>query len=627
MSTVSMQPSISEVVPELDKKIDHAHFQSGKPQESLVLQLYGIKSPSQDLTERLNHVVLFKLDDAVLESMCSLYARNQRLRLYPADVTFLQPLITEPSHILSLPLPSWATSVEAVVFYFLQNFSALTLRPNYTSPDHRDHFQVPLELQNAYLSETCDSSHEIHQDHLFLYIRPHHKGRGMGVVSISLVSPEGRVITPLPGIVEPSSQLPKLDNSGIEGLKCVITEIESEVKGHYNIRLHVWEKGNFGLNEFMDKVLLCFKHSLVDYIMELHLLPLPVATPLRDEGDREVSPYILLDYNERRDSLNDELETVVEEGATVLPPSRKVSRESHRGPVDTRRESNESRRGSNESRRGSNDTKTKPSSRRSSDDTTGPSRKASTSSRKASTDSRKPSVDVRLERTLEMESLHVGSVSPQKSRAFTERIIDKIHDAIEGSNGGEKETEASRMATHYGNKGVLSQTYEKLIPQHLSAAARLKALSVKHYPYSVLGTYSAQAFLTHAMAALKQLSPDLTVNVFASAPNGQLVHFDPPQDWTKIERHVDTRLRDLRYILIGRNLFQFRESLFPDARTPRPWLDKASNLPLQLYQPLDCLKASKSLPVPLQHMPIAAEAFVPRQRLVVAMVTSNKVCI
>ncbi len=415
-----MQPSLSEVAaPELEKKVaDHTHFLSGKPQESLVLQLYGIQRPSHDFTERLNHVVQFKLDDAVLEAMCSLYARNQRLRLYPADIAFLQPSISEPSHILSLPLPNWATSVEALTFYFLQNFSARTLRPNYTSPDHKDHFQVPLELQNAYLVETCDDSHDIHQDHLFLYIRPHQKGRGIGVVSVSLVSPEGRFITPLPGVVEANAHFLDLHDSRTEELNCTITEIESEVKGQYNIRLHVWEKGNIGLVEFMDKALLCFKHSLMDYIIELRLLALPVATPLREKGEREVSPYVVIDYSERRDSLNDELETVVEEGATVAPPSRKISRDSRRGG-EIRRGSNESRRGSNESRRGSNDSRrgsadsrtTKAGSRRTSEDTE-PSRKNSSSD----TAMRKVSTEVRADHTLDMESLHPPTDSPRRAQ-------------------------------------------------------------------------------------------------------------------------------------------------------------------------------------------------------------------
>ncbi len=215
-------------------------------------------------------------------------------------------------------------------------------------------------------------------------------------------------------------------------------------------------------------------------------------------------------------------------------------------------------------------------------------------------------------------------------QAFTERIIEKIQEAaIDGTSIGsaveDGQAEGNRRAAHYGNQGMLSQAYKESIPSHLAMAAQLKALSVRHLPFPVLGVHSARAMLTQIAAALKQQAPDLTVNIFSSTSPGQLVHFNPPQDWTKIERHVDTKLRDLHCILIGRNLTQFHECLYPEARVPRPWLDQATKLPLQLFQPLDPLKASKNLPVPLQHMPIAAEAFVPRQRLVVAMVTSNKV--
>ncbi len=200
-----------------------------------------------------------------------------------------------------------------------------------------------------------------------------------------------------------------------------------------------------------------------------------------------------------------------------------------------------------------------------------------------------------------------------------------MHNQTTTSSKDEGEAEANRQAAHYGNQGILSHAYEELLPSHLSMASQLKAFSVKHFPYPILGSHSARGVLTQIVATLKQQAPDLTINVFSSTPRGQLVRFDPPQDWTKIERHVDTKLRNLRCILIGRNLAQFRECLFPEARHPRPWLDQTTKLPLQLFQPLDPLKASKNLPVPLQHMPIAAEAFVPRQRLVFAMVTSSKV--
>ena len=55
MSSYSMQQSVSEFqVPELERQmtgssLDLSLFQSGKPQESIVLQLYGITKPTPEL--------------------------------------------------------------------------------------------------------------------------------------------------------------------------------------------------------------------------------------------------------------------------------------------------------------------------------------------------------------------------------------------------------------------------------------------------------------------------------------------------------------------------------------------------------------------------------------------------
>jgi len=158
---------VSEI-PELDRRattssLELPSSQSGWPQESLVLQLYGIAKPSLSFLTRLSHIVNMKLDDATLEVMCALYARNQKLSLYPVDVQFLQPSQSEVSHVMNIPIPPWISMVDAFLFYLLQTLSAMALRPRYTSTDTRDHFCVAHPLHNAYVNSGLPQ--ELHQDH------------------------------------------------------------------------------------------------------------------------------------------------------------------------------------------------------------------------------------------------------------------------------------------------------------------------------------------------------------------------------------------------------------------------------------------------------------------------------
>ena len=456
-------------------------------------------------------------------------------------------------------------------------------------------------------------------------------------------------MTPIPGVVFPADDICPLDleNSGMEELNCPITEIQTEVKGQYSIKLHIWEKGNIGLTEFMQKIIFCFKHTLADYILELYLLPQPVATPLNGGRDSQVSPYVLVEFptgvgeQSRRESFatQDELETVVEEGGkhTAVSHSRKISR---RGSVDTTRRGSgdTSRRGSNE-QTGEDKQSITSSSRRSSDDvpSSGPSRKTSTAN-----DSRKTSTanDSKVfERTLEMETIIAPSKPEgQRTRTFTEVIMNEIEEAMQVDEEGgvswvdnerlrrEKEFEEGiKLQAHFGNNGRLEKVYEKIIPEHLSSAIALKSLSVKHKTFPVLGSYSAKVFLSQTVAILHKQSPDLAVNAFTTTTSGQFVYFEPQENWTKVERHLDSKVRDTCFILIGRNLAQFEESLNPASRSTKPWLDQQTKQPLQLLQPLDCRKVTVGTHVPLQHMPIAMDSFVPRQRLVVVKVTCQQV--
>lgn len=609
-----MQQSVSELqVPEFERQttsssLDLSLFQSGKPQESIVLQLYGITKPTPELKERLVFMIQSKLDDAVLEMMCGLYARNQQLKLHPADVQFLQPSHSHnnPTHILSISIPDWVDEVGALFFYFLQCLTSLALRPKYFSSDERDHFQVLEKLHNVYLVADAQGGNlfkENLQDHIFLYVRPPTKGRGMAVVSVTLNDSDSKVMVPQPGIIQPQNSPYPLDfdsNVRLEAqLECsVIESSEIATNSGYSLQFQIWEKGNIGLSEFSYHLSNCFKQALFDYLFELYLLSQPIAKPLSDSFDARdysISPFVLVDV----------------ESPGMRTPAESMSN------LSSRRESEE----------------LKPPSQ----GVSAPgSRKVSTSSRRASDD--KLSVG-------KGSSFDKDDGAPVKrSRTYTEQIILEIEDAvqsIEDKDGKsmwmEKERKRRRTEerdtiihdAELGNSGMLRKAYHSSIPQHLAGAFRLHSACVKFHSFSLVGNYSAQVFLSQTALALETLCPDFTVNCFQSIgvdDQGPFIHFTPARDWTKVKRV--NHPSHTHYIAVGRNLPQWEEScdpLTPTKRIIQPWLDKVSKLSLQHFQPLDTKKLNKDVIVPLQGLASSKEMFVPRQQLAVVIVTKKKV--
>ena len=615
MSEYSMQQSFSEFqAPELERQmtgssLDLTPFHSGKPQESIVLQLYGITKPTSELKERLQFMIQSKLDDAVLDIMCGLYARNQQLKLHPADVQFLQPSHSHnrPTHILSIPIPSWVNEVSAFFFYFLQCLTSLALRPQYFSSDERDHFQVLEKLHNAYLvadlQEGGASFKEFLQDHIFLYVRPRTKGRGMAVISVTLNDSRNSVMVPQPGVLLPENSAYPLDVDAQypeDQLECSVIEDSDVVGTLYTLQFQIWEKGNIGLSEFSAQLAICFKQALLDYLLELYLLPQPVAKPLIgsfDAREYSVSPFVLVD---------------VEGSGTRTPVELPSS-------VSSRRESEELKPPANQ------------------DGSAPVSRKVSVGSRRSSDDK------LSINKGASFDREDPGSA--KRSRTYTEKIILEIEEAVQSieekdgkSAWVEKEKRRRRTESrdavfheaHLGNSGMLEHSYHTTIPQHLAGASRLHSASVKYHSFSLVGNYSARVFLSQTVLALQSLCPDFAVNSFQSMGGGHLgpfIHFVPEKDWTKVKKL--SRPSEAHYVAVGRNHTQWEESCDPVISTKRqmqPWLDPASKLPLQMFQPLDSKKLMKEVvSIPLQGLATSKDVFVPRQCLVIAIITNKKV--
>ena len=601
------------------------HRLSGKPQESLVLQVYGISEPSQEFKDRLNGIIQRKLDSTVLNIICNLYERNQQLKLTPEDVDFLQPG-RKSSQMLHLPLPLWLCDghQQAFFFYFLQTLSTFTKRPLYTSSENKEHcqFQAHQELQNAYLVEGV--TNEVHQDHLFIYIRHHTKGRGMAVLCVSLADSNDKVVAPLPGVTMPYRHMEDVPGLFDDRMECVVSE-EPMDTGTNSIKVHIWEKGNIGIEEFMAKLSLCYKHTLLDFYLEFYFLYIPIAllTPKLDSEARGGSPC-----EEDNTDIDSGKEPVV---GGMTRPSNKDNHLVKKGSPPVSEQQKPSKKDS-------------VVSFKSADSSDSASHHGSVRGSKESGIETRPSIDVS---GISSDKILKPRQFKQSSK-LSEQNIDKQEDSLKssmplhkGSGEGNKllwlQKEKIRRSSEarqtlikdadMGKSGVLNEAYHSSLPKYLSLAQSLASPSVRYISLPIMGHYSAKVFVSQSVSSIQLECPELTGSVFQLSPTGansDFTHCIPAKDWTHVHHEVHSHLQETEYIVIFKNLLQWEESCHISS------LRHSSNDPLSnlyLFHPLDSRKlySMPRIPIPLHVLAQIRDVFVPRRIFILLRVTQQKV--
>lgn len=636
-----------------------------------MLQVYGITPTSLDFQERLNGTIQRKLEATTLDIFCGVYTRNQQLKLAPEDVTFLQPDFRKPSLTLHLPLPAWLGPGyrQTFFFYFLQMLSTFTLYPVYSSADMKEHYQFQAhgELQEAYLMDGLDSENT--SDHLLLYLRPQNKGRGMAVLCVSLADPEGRVIGPLLGRTLPL----KFEDSYLVRLEeeCAVNECLVS-KGTYCIKLHVWEKGNIGIEEFMHRLSVSYKQSMYDYFLEVYLLPSPMTWGLPPTDPENRSPDLTGGVlEEKTDGYTAEV-MPPPSAADMQGPHKKesvVSFEAHASNFSRQSSEDLSRRGSEHlsrhgpeslfrsesfsaclsersSHQGGADNMFCRGSENSARLSSG--RGSQSSTRKHSlaySESRRTSGDHGV--CARLDKVSQTLCSWRQDQLGHDDVIDEAQEMehlldvpiTSPGPGGQEEVggaggKVGRKSQQEGlvkrrrqgsmeARADLSRVYSTTIPAHLAMAQQAACPSVRYTKLSLLGHHSTLVFVSQASSILVETFPKFSFSVYQHMPYGY-VRYLAEKDWTQVSMTAAKTLQETSFLIIGHNPAQW-EYCASAGQTAVVAVGTAPESS-QLFSGVDSKNTAFSCQrTPLQRAAVGKEVFVPRRRMVFLRVTQRQV--
>lgn len=149
-------------------------------EDTLILRVHGVTEAGEDVKCELVQVLQNRLDDAVLEFLSVMLARNAMCPLTPEDVHFLQKPFRSAEIMIRISMQDFALKfVDSYMHYLRQNLLQFLNIPKYT--DSRSHFHFKD------YSETEQLSNRMKEDNIFIYNQSQNPSSGsIGIACIAL---------------------------------------------------------------------------------------------------------------------------------------------------------------------------------------------------------------------------------------------------------------------------------------------------------------------------------------------------------------------------------------------------------------------------------------------------------
>lgn len=249
-----------------------------KSDDSIVLVVHGISEPGMEIRKELVQVLQNRLDDAVLEVLSVMLARNPMCKLTPADVHFIQKPYRPPESYVQLSVqPHCLSHMDALAFYLRQNILQFLYIPKYTDPRAHYHLQD--------YSQPEGSTMRVAESDIFLY-NQHHSSGSRGIACIALAIATSNVDDRVETKAEFPAHLRIRDFDEIVSTSVYKGETRSTSVPGAPIEFRIWKQGRVNLETLVDKLRAAIKHATWDLITEYNLLPTVLTVPLDAKSEK-----------------------------------------------------------------------------------------------------------------------------------------------------------------------------------------------------------------------------------------------------------------------------------------------------------------------------------------------------
>ncbi|VEN57127.1 unnamed protein product, partial [Callosobruchus maculatus] len=233
-------------------------------EDTLILKVHGITEAGSDVQNDLVQVLQNRLDDAVLEFLSIMLARNAMCPLTPEDVHFVQKPFRPPEVVVRLTIQDFALQyLDSFVHYLKQNLLQFLNIPKYT--DSRTHFHFKDYAENE------EGSHLACEDNIFIYNQsqnPSAGSRGIACIALALVNNSHTV----QGKGDPQMFARIFETGNFDSVVSsnIIPE-GGELPPSY-IEFRLWKQGRVNIENLCQKMEATVSQATWDIVMEYFLL-------------------------------------------------------------------------------------------------------------------------------------------------------------------------------------------------------------------------------------------------------------------------------------------------------------------------------------------------------------------
>ncbi|KAK0394737.1 hypothetical protein QR680_000909 [Steinernema hermaphroditum] len=260
---------------------------------SILLCVYGVNEPTEQITVCLRDVLQKRLDQCVMEAIVYSFAKNSQAQLNIPDVSFIQPEGSEPFNKVYFTIPKLIDEFLGSYAFFLKQLLltfSVTPRIRERSGSSRKSSTISSSAFMPYLARSSKAEFTRIQDSsaFFLVVKPPEYGSrnvGVALIDISFVKPDGNPKElPNPPKMSMSTRRIYPATGGAAGNRGRLSQELTKTSTVASlsdmkfagvdtlVQCAIWQVGDVGLQELQEKVRVSVQQALCDMVTEYGLL-------------------------------------------------------------------------------------------------------------------------------------------------------------------------------------------------------------------------------------------------------------------------------------------------------------------------------------------------------------------